>query len=491
MFSYFKRFAQQILTYGLGDTINKIISILIVPLFTRYLTPTDYGVAGVLLVTSTLLLGICDLGLSNGVTRFFHEKEKKSEVISTAQIAMVAVSGLIALLAWPFAARISEVFFSSSQYSYYVFLTFLTIPLTLMNTAPMMRWRLEEKAKIYAFFNVAKVITGVTLNIVLIVFLNRGLAGLFEGPLINAAFYALVIGGYSFYKNGVKFNWSYFKEMMVFSIPFVFGLLAFWVMDWADRFILARMTSLHEVGLYNLGYSVGMAIMLPVGAFATAWPPFFISIKDQEEAPKIYSLAFTYYSLIICFLVLILAVFSRDYFYFFTPAEYHDAYIVVPLVALAYAFKGHFSIASVGGFLKKKTIFQLVSDIIATAVNIVAMFILIPYLGRMGAAWATLIAYAALPILMYLLTSKIYPIKYEYGRLGLIMVVGLIIYGLCTVFYQPTLTNVILRAIVLLLYPIVFWLIGFFSPQEIKRLRNLKKGFLNRQIEAEVNEAAK
>lgn len=487
MFPYFKKFAGQILTYGLADTINKIIGILIVPLFTRYLSPADYGVAGVLTVTSTLLIGLCDLGLSNGLARFYQDQKDKGKLFTTAQLAMFFSSLAIALAAWLFKDSFSQFFFHSTEYSYITALAFFTVPMTLALTAPMMRLRLEEKARTYAFLNVSRVITGLALNIILIVFLDRGLSGLFEGQLLNAILYFVVVGLYSLKTNGLNFSPALFKKMFFFAYPFVIGLMAFWVMDWADRFILTRLVSLSELGLYNLGYSVGMAIMLPVGAFSTAWVPFYMSVSQQKDASRIYSLVFTYYSLIIGFFVLLIAVFSRDYFYYFTPQEFHEAYVIIPLISLAYAFKGHFTITAVGAFLSRKTIWELITDLISMVLNIAAILILVPYLGRMGAAWATLLAYLALPISMYFLTRKIYYVRYEYARVLQVLVIGLLIYLACFYLYAPNWQSLLIRLVLVLAYPFYFLITRFFHQDELKKLSAIKAN-LARKVIYEPNE---
>lgn len=476
MINQFKRLLNQILIYGLGDTINKLAAILLVPLFTRYLTPAEYGVAGILTVANSLLISLCDLGMSSGLVRYFHEEDedKRYKLINTAQIVLVSLTLVLALVAWPFAPQISNLFFKSPDYAYMVSLNFFTIPLTVSVTAIMVSWRLSEKAKRYASINASRVITGFIINIVLIVFLHRGVKGLFEGPLINAAIYSLVILAFNLKLNKLHFSQEYFKKMFTFGFPFVFSGVFLWIVNWADRFLLSRLTNLTEVGLYGLGYALGMAIMLPVGAFNSAWTAFYMSIAKEENAKKIYSLILTYYFLIIIFFVLILGIFSRDYFYFFTPAVYHGAYIVVPVIALAYAFNGSFLITAIASFLSKKTYFDPIIEFIAAGINIGLMFLLIPMVGRMGAAWATLAAYVALPVMIVILTYRFYPVKYEYWRILQIFIIGLIVYYLAQLLYTPSVANILIRVGLLLIYPIGLFVTGFFSKEEVKTLMNLR-----------------
>lgn len=481
MLIHFKRLGKQLLIYGLGDTINKIIGILIVPLFTRYLLPADYGVAGVLVVTNTLIIGLCDLGMSNGMARFFHEEKNKKKIFSTAQVAMVLVTSVLALIGFLLAKYFSLFLFKTPDYTQVVGWSFLTVPFSIALTAPLMRLRLEEKAKIYAFFSVSRIITAVIINIILIIGLKLGLRGFILGPLINAVFYAVVITIFTWKNIGFTFNYLLFKKMFKFGFPFVLGLMSFWIMDWADRFILIRLTNVSEVGLYNLGYTMGMTVMLFVGSFQTAWTPFYLSVMKEKNAKKIYSLSMTYYSATIGFIVLALAVFSRDYFVFLTPKNFHGAYLIVPMIAFAYALRGVFSIVAVGGFIKKRPVFEVSADIIAVAVNILAMFLFIPIFGRLGAAWATVISYAVLPLTLYLLTYRLFKIKYELTRLAKILIIGLGLYFLSKFVYDAKLINLIFRLGIVMMYPLMLIGLGFFKEKEMEKINDFKKQFFKKR----------
>lgn len=481
MFIHFKRLGKQLLIYGLGDTINKIIGILIVPLFTRYLSPADYGVAGVLVVTNALIIGLCDLGMSNGMARFFHDEKDKKRIFSTAQVAMVFTTLILAIVGILFARYFSVFLFKTPDYTQVVALSFITVPFSIAVTAPLMRLRLEEKAKIYAFFSVSRVFTAVILNVILIVGLNLGLRGLILGPLINAIFYAIVISIYTWKNIGFTFYYPLFRKMFKFGFPFVLGLMSFWVMDWADRFILTRLTNVSEVGLYNLGYTMGMAVMLFVGSFQTAWTPFYLSVMKERNAKKIYSSVMTYYSLGIGFIVLSMAVFSRDYFTFLTPDKFHSAYIIVPIISLAYALRGVFSIVAVGGFIKKRPVFEVAADIIAVIINIIGMLLLIPVFGRLGAAWATLISYIILPFTLYLSTYRLFRIKYDLVRLLKVAVIGITLYFICKSIYEPSIINLISRIGIVMMYPLVFIGFGFFKEGEIRRIYAIKERLFKRK----------
>lgn len=482
MISYFKHLLGQIFFYGIGDAVAKSIVILILPFFTRYLTPADYGIAAILTVSTVLVSGIADLGLSVSTYRFFYEGRKKhKKVLSTAMLSQMILTTIITIAVVFFSKDISVLFFKTSNFSYIISIAFLSIPLNEASTTPLNYFRLQGKARLCTSFKVAKALTDVGLKVVFVILLGRGVEGLFEAQLINATLYALFFIVYSAKNIGFGYSFRYLKQMVGFGLPFAFSTIFFWVLNWADRFILGRLTNMTEVGLYTLGYTLGMAIMLPVGAFNTAWPAFYMTVAKDPRKKKFFSLVLTYFSLVIGYFILLITIFSRDYFIFFTPKEFHGAYIIVPFIVISYAFLGHYSIMITGTYLKKKTRYIFLTELLAVIINIGLMFILVPHYGRIGAALATAISYGCLLVFIYFFTFKIFPVRYEYKRLGQIFVVVGVIFWISQNIYAPNILNLILRLLLTLSYPLILFVLGFFAEGEL----NLIKNFLLKKFKRE------
>lgn len=474
MIQHFRRLVGQIFYYGLGDVATKFLSVLILPIFSHYLTPADYGIASILTVGMVLLSGLADLGLSVGTYRFYYEEKGKNKhkLISTTQIATTVITALIALVVIIFSKSFSQLFFETKDFTYVLTLAFLSVPLTTFTVAQINRLKLENKAKVCANIQILRATTDVVFKIIFIISLNRGLNGLFEGQLINAAIYALVFIVYTYLSTGYKFSYVFFRKMLRFSLPFAFSPIFFWVLNWADRFILGRLSNMTEVGLYTLGYTIGMAVMLPVGAFTTAWPAFYMSVINDKNAKRFFSLVLTYFTLIVGFFIVAIIVLSRDYFYFLTPTQFHDAYTITPIIAFSYTLLGFYSIMITSTYLKRKTVYIFATEILACIINVGLMFLLVPMYGRWGAAWATLISYASLPLIIYSFTYKLFPIQYEYKRLAQILIVILIIFGINQYFYHPSYGNLFLRLLLLVFYPLILFLTGFFKKTEVGFLKS-------------------
>ena len=490
MINHFKRLMSQVLIYGLGDAINKLAAILILPLFTHYLTPANYGVAAILTVTTTLLSGVADLGILIGVYRYYPGEDEKTKIriISVAQIVVVGLTVIMSALAIFFAAPLSQLFFNTTQYSHLLVLNFLAMPFTVFIIAPLAQFKLEDKAKFTAGFKIFKVLLDLGVKTILIVGLNRGVLGLFEGQLYAAIICAIVMAFYSLKRTKFYFSIELFKKMLSFGLPSALSPVSFWVLNWADRFILGKIATITEVGLYTLGYTMGMAIMIPITAFETAWQAAYVSISTDPRAKQIYALILSYYTLIIVFIALIIVIFSRDYFEIFTTGSFHGAWIVVPVITLAYILRGNYTVMTAASFIAKKTIFILITEISAAVVNVILLFVLIPHLGRMGAAWATALAFLILPVLMYVLTRKSYRIYYEWVRIIQIFSVGGLIFWLCQLVYAPTWQNILLRVGLIMLYPVLLYITNFFKREELVVLRDALNKYTKFKKTVEIEE---
>lgn len=458
------------MTYGLGDIATKFIAVFILPFFSRYLSPADYGIAAIITVSTVLLSGIADLGLSVSTFRFYQDDEIKDKktILSTVIISVAIITTSIAILAFLFSKQLSFLLLHDHNFGYIIGLAFLSIPFSDIINTPINRFKLEGKAKTCTLIKVSRAITDILLKVFFIIYLERGITGLFEAQLINSVLYGIPFFVYIIKNIGFNYSFIRFKQMVSFGIPFAFSTIFFWVLNWADRFILGRLTDMTEVGLYTLGYTIGMAVMLPIGAFNTAWPAFYMTVTKDARAKRFFSLVLTYFSLIIGYFVLLVAVFSRDYFVFLTPTEFHEAYIIVPIIAVSYTFLGAYSVMITGTYIKGQTKYIFLTEILAVLVNLILMFLLIPSFGRVGAAWATLFSYLSLLIFINIFTFKTFYIQYEYRRLAQIAIALLTVFWLSQIIYKPEVPNLLLRALVTLGYPIMLYVLGFFNERELK-----------------------
>jgi O-antigen/teichoic acid export membrane protein len=244
-------------------------------------------------------------------------------------------------------------------------------------------------------------------------------------------------------------------------------------MDLSDRYVLRLYGAFDEVAVYGVGYKIGMVLQLAVvWPFQLAWPAFSFSISERPEHEKTYAVALTYLVLVLVGLGLALSISSRIIVAGgLIGVGYREAYVVVPLVALAYAFNGVQYCVSPGVHLAGKTRLLPMIATVAALGNLALNFLLIPRWGMMGAAWATAAAFFALAIGTAAIGQRYYPVQYEYGRLARLMAMGIAIF-LIAIRVEPS-TDPFSIAwhlfMALAAFPLSLLAMGFFSREERKR----------------------
>ncbi|MFX0093042.1 MAG: lipopolysaccharide biosynthesis protein [Candidatus Hodarchaeota archaeon] len=226
------------------------------------------------------------------------------------------------------------------------------------------------------------------------------------------------------------FSRSILKRQLKFSLPLVPALFAFWFIDSSDRYLLKIFLPLSEVGLYNVGYNIGLVMMIVVGGFTLAWPPYYHKNNQDNEGQTICNDVLKIYLLITSFFVVVLSLAAPVVVKILTTERFYQAFTIVPWVAMAYLLKGPYIIFLMGVYIKNRTSWQLYLEGFAAAVNIGLNILLIPIVGREAAAITTLLSYTILVVGAYLMVMRVNPIpKISWGYVLGIMVLTLVISG--------------------------------------------------------------
>jgi O-antigen/teichoic acid export membrane protein len=478
MFRQLLRFSRHSIIYGLSVAISQVAVFFLIPVYTRYLTPADYGVLEIFQTTALILGVILVMGMTAALfMSYFNydDEERRKTVVGTAFIFLTGTSFLFLLILMAVAGDFSSLFFGSVEYTFYFRVIFLTLFFNVGTGIAFSVFRAREESKRYAIFAVIQFLTTVGLNILFVVFLHKGVLGILEGALI-AAFLIYCILLRDIVKNA-KFSFSIaeLKEMLSFGLPLVPAGLAAWIMTMADRYFLQFLSTSQELGLYSLGYKFGMVVQaLIVGPFTLAWGPFLWSVAKEKNAKDIYSSIFTYFVLVGTAVALALSVLSKQVLEVMAAPAFYGAYKVIPLIAVSYVLYGCYQILPVGINLEKKTKYLALIVGVGAVVNLGLNYLLIPSYGMMGAAVATLIAYLLLPLGSYFVSERYYPIKYEWGRVAKIVIAaGLVYAGSLFIKNDSAIIAGVLKLLSLLGFPLLLFAFKFFKPEEIQKSREI------------------
>jgi O-antigen/teichoic acid export membrane protein len=291
------------------------------------------------------------------------------------------------------------------------------------------------------------------------------IVGNFTGTL--AVYLGLL--GYRREQLGLQFDRDLLRRMNRFGWPLVPSALLLWVTNFSDRFFLGQLSGDAEVGLYSVGVRIASVMVLLLTAFRTAWPAFAYSIQSDDEAKRTYAWVLTYLIAGATWVATGLALLSPWIVQVVAKSTFWEASRVVGLLAFStVAFAGYIVI-SIGIGRARRTQFNWVITGLAAAVNIALNLTLIPPYGMMGAAVATVVAYAMMFAGMAWWSNRIYPVPYQWRRVLTAAAAGIAL----AVTGKLVGGGLPVAALLALVYPLVLLPLGFYLPVERKRLRAL------------------
>jgi O-antigen/teichoic acid export membrane protein len=477
MLSRIKNLFSHTLIYGIGSTAGRFAGFLLIPVYTRYLSTSDYGILSLLYMMSSFLFIFLNMGMSSAIFKsYFHadnDYDKKTVTFTALTTVMIICLSILSVSlfcnTW-----ISNIIVGSKDYGNLIALVICVTNLNVVLRIPFALLRAKEKSKAYMFWSLLKVLLSIFFSITLVVFMRRGVNGVFEGEAIALSIILMILFYYLVKDIHFRFSWKIAKEMLNYGIPLVPAGIAIFVITLSDRFFIRHYCTLHDVGIYSLGYKFGEIMGLMAMAVQLAWPTFLFSNEKTPYAQELYSRTTTYYIAAGVFIWLLLSTFGPEIIALMAKETFYEAYRIIPFIALSYLLSGLAYIASVGLFLKNKTKYMALYSGAGAIINLALNYILIPRYGILGAAIATVMSYALQMVLAFTISMRFYNINYEVARILKIVIPAVAIYFCSTYsFVDSFITIVCAKTIVVLLYPAALYLLGFFNKEELYKVRSI------------------
>lgn len=479
-----KFLAKHSIIYGIGNFMGRIVSFLLIPVYTRFLSPHDYGIKELVALSTDVIGILLATSISSAIYRFYFEYEdtkERNEVISTAIIA-IGIIGLAALSGLYFCTDFMATYIlDNSNLNYFFMISFTSMWFQSLNNIGYNYLRANQQSLKFVGLSFAKMIVTISLNIYTVCILKIGVLGILISTLTTSILVNFLFMIPLVIRIKLRFSLTKFKEMIKFGLPVVPSQLGAFVVHLSDRYFLKAYSSISDAGLYSLGYRFGV---LPANfisePFNQTWQPRRFELYKQDESEKIFGRIFTYFLCLIVFAGLGVSVLTKDLLMIVADPKFWPAYRVVPIIVLASTvFSLHYHL-NMGILIAKKTKYlayiNFSNAFLITGLN----FWLIPRYGVFGAAYATLFAFLYKIVLTYYFSSRYYKIFFEVNRILKISLAACILYffTLFLNFGSPYFSFTIKLSIVLL-YPLVLLILNFFSNTEKSHIRRYAMGVIN------------
>jgi O-antigen/teichoic acid export membrane protein len=460
-----KRLGKHSAIYGLGGLVSRILAVLLLPLYTRYLSPSDYGKVETLIALTTVIGIALRMGIHSAFFRFYFDSKDAADrrrVVRTSfwfTMAM-ATAGLIGGLL--LAAPLSDALFGSSEDSELVMAAFVGLWAGMNYEQLTSLFRVEERSVAFVSASLANILLTIGSTLLLVVVLDQGPIGVIVGNFTGTLIVYAVLLGYRREQLGLEFDRGLLREMNHFGIPLVPTALFLWVTNFSDRLFLVRLADTTEVGLYSVGVRIASALVLLLTAFRLAWPAFAYSIDDDHEAKRTYAFVLTYLVALTTWVATGLALLSPWIVdWIAAPAFAESSRVVGPLAFSTVAFAAYIVVA-IGVGRSKRTQFNWIVTGAAALVNIALNLLLIPSYGMMGAAIATVAAYSTMFAGMVWWSQRIYPVPYQWRRVLTAASTGLALVAVG----KLTEVGLVIAVPLALVYPLALLPLGFYLPAE-------------------------
>ncbi len=468
--------------YGFGHVLTKSLVILLLPIHTNYVNRSEYGIATQLFAFLAISSIIYSYGLNTALLQFYiQEKDikQKNYLFSTAFFSTLLTAIGFSFIIFSLKGIIGRFLFASDNYSYLLNYSIAILTVDALVLLSFNILRAEQNSAQFAFFSVTNVALNLALNIIFVAKLSFGVKGIFLANVFSSLLIFLLLLPMTMKHLKISISRSLLIKMLIFGLPFVPSTLAIIVMNSVDRIFVNQFLGLQAAGLYGAGYKLGLIIKLFISGFQYAWIPFFISTAKQSNAKEIFSKVLTYFaiicSLIFLFLTLYIDQLVRLNIFGFCifGKEYWGSTIIVPPILAAYIAYGFYLNLMVGVYLKEKSKMLIFVTACGAIINLMGNYFLIPLFNISGAAYASVFSHVTMALLIYFLSQKYYPIKYEMIKLIKIIVFSLTIFLIFSFVKLPMET--VSKLLLLALYIIALFFAGIFDPAEVNHLKKLIK----------------
>ena len=453
--------------YTLGSLIQRAVGFLLLPVYTHYLTPADYGVMQLLDITVDIAAILFVAGMTAGLQRYYFAAttdEQRSHVVSTTfilELGLAAIATISLVLAAPLAPYIG---LHEPQHVTFVRISAMNFFLNVLSSVPLLLLQTEKRAGLFLLAQIGKLTMQVILNLTFLIGFGLGVAGiLYSSFLVNATL-GLILGAWLLRNVGLRFSRPIFSQLRAFGVPYQISTAGSFILVFGDRFFLGHSRSISEVGLYGLAYQFGFLLSSLVETpFARAWNPMRF---QQSELPRSERDAFYNRGLNILGVVLTLSatgivLFTPTIIKVATAPEFHSAAALVPIIIAAYMIQSYTTVVVFGIDVSTQTRYYTYATWTSAIAILILYSLLIPAYGGFGAAWATLLAFVLRFVLAYYFAQQLWPVSYRWG--GTLRATGAGIAAVTIAWLLPATgiwMEVLTNTLLLCLCTLAIWLIA-------------------------------
>lgn len=423
-----KSFLTHAVVYGLGMFLIQGVSVILLPLYTSYLTPAEFGVLEILnRIGEVVVICLTVNGIRMAILTFFcqaHDEREREQIAITVGLFLLTIIAGCAVLVCCFAGLLAPlVGIENPRLLMFGVVTVLIEAVAIMPLA-FMQARVQSVQ--YVCTTLAMCVCRIGLAIIAVAVLGWGIWGVLASSAVTSGVFGGVLTLRECLKGSLRPDLSKLVEVARFAAPFIPGGLCFFVLNSGDRFFLVRSVSADEIGLYALGYKLAVAVgMFSATPLHMVWGARMYKVFEEPDAPRTIGRVYTRILAVYLLVGLGLCACKSELIALLGSAEYAGATAIVGPVVLGYYFFALVSLLDSAFYVCRRTALKPWIAFVATVLILALYALLIPRYGAMGAAYATVGGFFCYAVVTFVVAQRVFPIRLEIGRIAGMLVLAI------------------------------------------------------------------
>ncbi len=420
MYKEIKELFKHFSIYGMGNILRRVVGFLMIPIYTRYLSPQDYGIVNLINIVFTLLGSVIGLHIVDAMMRFYYEYEgeERKKIVSTTLISSCLSSFVLILLFLVFSEQISLIVFGSEKFSIFFIIASISTSLLVVTTNSFCYLRARLLSLRYMILSLVQFVVSFLFVVLFIVVLKKGVVGFFLSQAFS--YFLILIIFIPMIVNRLKagFSFIHWKKMFNYAYPLIFSGLLYVLSIHSDKYLIQKYLNLESLGIYSLAFSFGIVIHEIIGIpLEISLGPYIYSRARHVNIKEIISYL-TFLSFLILFSCFFIGtIFIKYIVIFIADQKFWQAYCLVPYILFSFCIQVSLIVPAICFAIVKRTNYSLLTSIIRFIFSVLSNVILLPIFGLIGACFSMVITYSAIFLFVMYSSNRLYPVNYKWGRM--------------------------------------------------------------------------
>jgi len=465
--------------YGLGTLVRNIASFIMLPIYTRYLNPEDYGAVEMLTLSVSLFSLLIGLRITQSMFRFYLLEENielKKRVVSTVLVAVSILSVSMAALVFVYAQEIVVLIFKNNIYIYEFKLFVFTLVTSAISQVGMSYIQMIRKPKLYVALSIFTLLLQIGFNLYYVVYLELHVAGVVYGSLSSGLIIMIVMFIYLTKSNGCRFKKDLFVRIFKYTVPMITASSVGFYVGFIDKYLLNLYEGLFAVGILAVSSRFASVVQTVYGVFNQSWMAARFDVYKDVGKHYIFRDVFRYLVIFVGILGITVALFSADVIYWMATESYYQSAKVVPYLVLAVIFNSFLSFFNLGILIHEKTGHLFYAVLLKAVIATVFYIALIPSYGVFGLAFGLVVANFAETFYVYIASRRHFDMGLSFNKAIIVLMVYVLVVIFNGVFNISGWPSFLLHIFSLVIFVCLLFIFGVINRADLGGIHKLLRG---------------